>query len=541
MQFIKQLSLAVVFIAALVISAQQVKAAEIHYLGHFIQPSGTTVEFVLDPTGNLVDAGGNVLVNVAGVQGYIFDPDTGTIIGTLNPSGQVIALGGGTFVTKSGTNFVVLDPVSRQMTGIIDISGRFMPFSLASAKTVLTLPSTGIGFLVDPVSLKVKGTMTADGKLFDTHGSRMSFRDAIGFVVVDPGSGFVKGYIGKDKTFIAYTMLAPATTIAIAPRKAIVTRVPTDSVLPTDTVISQPVVSSETVVTKRVVTPAETVVTERIVAPTETVITKEIIPGDTVINRRTVITKTTTNAPVAEIATTGATLIAVDPVTGEILGTLDSDMHLASGIALASGTLVISKSTGTAIGVIGDEGTLVAIESAPVGSKFMTGLTNLRLELDKAIAQGLANGTITAEEAVKLRTDLEKVAVLETTSKTNPVTFVEALPLANEMRVIERRVLTSAPTIISPKIVLMEGKIRFLDEIGVRGFELRERIKAECAMGKISIAQRDALLLKMNNIAAIEATYRADGSLDIYESRKLFTAFDRVGSSLDSYIAESRH
>lgn len=541
MQFIKQLSLAVAFIAALVISAQQVRAAEIHYLGQFVDTSGRSVEFVLDPTGNLVDAGGNVLVNVAGIQGYIFDPDAGTIIGSLDTSGHLVALGGGTFVTKSGTNFVVLDPVSRQMTGTI-VSGQFMPFSLASAKTVLTVPASGIGFLVDPVNLKVKGTMSANGRLFDTSGNRMSFDDAIGFVVVDPGSGFIKGYISKEKRYIAYKMLAPGAIVSVAPRKAIITRVPTDSVLPTDTVISTaPVAAAETVVTKRVVAPADAVIAQQVVTPAETVITKEVIPGDTVIKRQTVITKTTTNAPIAEIATTNATLIAVDPVSGEILGTLDSDMHLASGVALSSGTLVINKSTGLAVGVIGDTGTLVAIESAPVGTKFMTGLSSLRLELDKAIAQGLANGSITAEEAVKLRSDLEKVAVLEATSKTSPVTYVQALPLANEMRVIERRVLASAPTIISPKIVLMEGKIRFLDEIGVRGFELRERIKAECAMGKISIAQQNALLERMNSIAAIEATYRADGSLDIYESRKLFTAFDRVGSALDSEIAESRH
>ncbi len=518
MQFIKQLSLAVVFIATLVISAQQIKAAEIHYLGQIAEPSGRTVEFVLDPTGNLVDAGGHVLVNVSGVKGYVFNPDTGTIIGRLDTAGNVIALGGGAFVLRPDSRYVVLDPSSRQMTGIIDMSGRFMPFSLTSARTVLTLPATGIGFLVDPVSLKVKGTMSAEGKLFDTHGSRMSLSDAIGFVVVDPGTGFIKGYISKEKRFIAYTMLAP-TAFAVVPRDTIITRVPTD-----------------TVISKAAVVPIETTIT-----PTETVVTREIVPGDTVISRKTVITRTVTSAPVATaIAPSGQTLIAVDPVTGEILGTLDSSMRLPSGIALSSGTMVIEKSTGNAIGVINEEGTMVAIESAPVSTRFMSNLSNLRLELDKSIATGLANGTLTAEEAVKLRNDLERVAALDAASKTAPVTFVEALPLANQMRVIERRVIATTPTVVAPKLVIVNGKIRFLDEIGVRGFELQERIKAECALGKITIAERDTLIERMNNIAAIEATYRADGSLDIYESRKLFTAFDRVGSTLDSYIAE-RH
>lgn len=529
MQFIKQLLLAVVFVATMVISAQQVRAAEIHYLGQFVEPSGRSVEFVLDPTGNLVDAGGNVLVNVAGVKGYVFDPDAGTIIGRLDTSGNVVALSGGAFVMKSGTRYVVLDPLSREMTGVIDLSGRFMPFSFANARTVLTLPASGIGFLVDPVTLKIKGTMTTEGKLFDTHGNRLSFANAEGFVVVDPSTGIIKGYISRDRHFIAYTMLAP-TTVALA-RKAVITRVPTDSVLPTDTIIS-----------KAAVVPAQTVVTRQVVAPADTVITKEVVPGDTVIQRRTVITKTTTNAPIATaIAPAGATLIAVDPVSGEILGTLDASMKLPSGVALSSGTLIIDKSSGTAIGVINDEGTMIAVESAPVSTNFMTSLGSLRLELDKAIATGLANGSITAADAVKLRSDLEKVALLQETSKTNPVTFVQALPLANQMRVIERRLVTSAPTIISPKLVWVEGKIRFLDEIGVRGFELRQRIKAECLSGKITIAEQDALLARMNSIAAIESTYRADGNLDIYESRKLFTAFDRVGSALDSYIAESRH
>ncbi|MBX9770392.1 MAG: hypothetical protein K2X29_03420 [Candidatus Obscuribacterales bacterium] len=524
MQFIKQLSLAVVFIATLVISAQQIRAAEIHYLGTIVEPSGRSVEFVLDPTGNLVDAGGNVLVNVSGVRGYVFDPDAGTIIGRLDTTGNVIALGGGAFVMRPNSRFVVLDPASRQMTGIIDTSGRFMPFSIASARTVITLPATGIGFLVDPVSLKVKGTMSTEGRLFDTHGFRISHSDAVGFVVVDPSTGFIKGYISKDKRFVAYTMLAP-TAFAVMPRKAIITRVPTDTVLPTDTVIS-----------KAAVVPVETVVT-----PTETVITREITPGDTVISRKTVITKTVTNAPVATaIVPAGQTLIAVEPVTGEILGTLDSSMRLPSGIALSSGTIVIEKASGNAIGVINDEGTMVAIESAPVSTRFMTSLNNLRLELDKSIATGLANGTLTAEEAVKLRNDLERVAALDAASKTSPVTFVQALPLANEMRVLERRVIATTPTVVAPRLIIVNGKIRFLDEMGMRGFELQERIKAECALGKISIAERDALLERMNNIAAIEATYRADGNLDIYESRKLFTAFDRVGSALDSYIAE-RH
>lgn len=527
MHFIKQLSLAVVFIATLVITAQLSTRAEIHYLGHIIEPSGRTVEFVLDPTGNLVDAGGNVLVNVAGVQGYVFDPDSGTIIGRLDTAGNVIALGGGAFVVKPDTRYVVLDPVNRQMTGVIDLSGRFMPFSLTSAGTVLTVPATGMGYLVDPVTLKVKGTMDASGKLFDTGGSRMSKSDVVGFVVVDPSSGFIKGYFTKEKRFVAYTMLAPS--VAVVPRKTIITRVPTDSVLPTDTIISKAVV------------PAQTTIVEQAAVPAQTVIATESSP-DTIIRRQTVITKTVTSGtPIATaIAPAGATLIAIDPITGEIFGTLNSEMKLSSGLALSAGTVIIDKSSGNAIGVINDTGTMVAIESAPVSSAFLSNLTNLRLELDKHIAAAIANGTMTAEEAVKLRNDLEKVAALETTSKTTPITFVQALPLANQMRVIERRFVAAAPTVVGPRLVVLDGRIRFLDEIGVRGFELRERIKSECALGKISIAERDALLERMNNIAAIEATYRADGNLDIYESRKLFTAFDRVGSTLDSNIAE-RH
>ncbi|MBX9876956.1 MAG: hypothetical protein K2Y22_00720 [Candidatus Obscuribacterales bacterium] len=80
------------------------------------------------------------------------------------------------------TIHVVLEPLSREMNGVVDLSGRFMPFSFANAGTVLTLPASAVGFLVDPVTLKIKGMMTVEGTLFDTRGNHLHLPSGISII-----------------------------------------------------------------------------------------------------------------------------------------------------------------------------------------------------------------------------------------------------------------------------------------------------------------------------------------------------------------------
>jgi hypothetical protein len=79
-----------------------------------------------------------------------------------------------------------------------------------------------------------------------------------------------------------------------------------------------------------------------------------------------------------------------------------------------------------------------------------------------------------------------------------------------------------------------------LDDIMVRRAELEGRIARELATGRLTSTEAARLRVQMDSIASMETRLRADGYLTYKESRLLYQSFDRVGSRLDSLVANRR-
>jgi hypothetical protein len=169
---------------------------------------------------------------------------------------------------------------------------------------------------------------------------------------------------------------------------------------------------------------------------------------------------------------------------------------------------------------------------------FVGTLDGRRMQLENAIAAGLASGTISAAQAQRLRARLDEVARTQAAGQTDGL-----VPLAFTLDQVGNTVHELVPTVIfdplvsNGRFVMSDGRIVLLDDVMVRRAEIESRISREFAEGKLNQNQVATLRAEMTNIATIEQRMRAAGrSLDYKESRQLYRMFDKVGAKLDRFI-----
>lgn len=178
---------------------------------------------------------------------------------------------------------------------------------------------------------------------------------------------------------------------------------------------------------------------------------------------------------------------------------------------------------------------------------FVTTVDARRAQIESIISAGLAGNSLTAQQAAELRAELDRIAKLEAASTSGTqFAFTRALPIAYDLDVLGGRIHTLVPTstytpiITGSRMVLSNGQIVMLDDVMVRRAELEGRIAREMATGRLTTAEAARLRVQLDSIASMESRMRADGYLTYKESRLLYQSFDRVGSRLDSLVANRR-
>lgn len=173
---------------------------------------------------------------------------------------------------------------------------------------------------------------------------------------------------------------------------------------------------------------------------------------------------------------------------------------------------------------------------------FVTTLEGRRLQLENAIAAGLAAGTITNAQAKMWRAELDGIARAQAEGRSS-LTYTTALPLAMSLDYLGNAVAVVTPTlayvplISGQRFIVAGGRVIMLDDMMVRRAELESKISRELALGHISGSQAGELRREMTQIAVVERDLRTKDNNDLTpkDGSTLYKMFDKVGSKLDDW------
>lgn len=234
-----------------------------------------------------------------------------------------------------------------------------------------------------------------------------------------------------------------------------------------------------------------------------------------------------------------------DPQMIDIAQQLDSVSTEAAGmfgLTSFAPIAVVDRSTGVTRVVVDSFGNIVPVTTVQP-DLLLTTLDIRRNELQRLIASGEASGSLDRTLANQFRAELDRLNALENSARASGLTYVSALPIAMQLDYLQDRIVASlpgqklTPLVVGSRLILTNNQVVVLDDVMVRRADLEGRIATELAAGKLSATQAASLRAQLDDIAKQESLMRANGNLDFKESRQLYTAFDRVGSRLDGYLA----
>src|ERR1700735_4688813 len=156
----------------------------------------------------------------------------------------------------------------------------------------------------------------------------------------------------------------------------------------------------------------------------------------------TTVQTTTYATGVSYTLPAGGTYVVIDPITGDARGVYDAATRLLNGQPLPSGYVVSDKSSGRVLAVVDSSGNLVDVATAPATTVLISAIDSRRAEIERQIADALAKGVITPEQAAPIRAELTRLNTVYTTATTDGTfTYAEAFPLAYQLNVLSSRMV----------------------------------------------------------------------------------------------------
>jgi len=226
---------------------------------------------------------------------------------------------------------------------------------------------------------------------------------------------------------------------------------------------------------------------------------------------------------------------------GDILGTTINVADSAVGAA--------ADVTGAAVkGSVNVAGSALNVaDAALTGPKLYATIDARQTDLDRALVVGVDTGKLTEAQAANFRAELNRIAAVEADMRLNGFTDAEAFIIARDLDTLGLKI--QPVVVMSPAYCPIMTTTRTLpltittitpvpDDMNIRQRELGNRIDDHAAAGNITGGEHNSLKCAMSAIAGAESNFRADGNLDYVESRKLYKAFDAVGSDLDFYVED---
>lgn len=248
-----------------------------------------------------------------------------------------------------------------------------------------------------------------------------------------------------------------------------------------------------------------------------------------------VITPVSNVVPVSDIVPVSGVVpvTTVTPVT-TISAPLETTSTITRRTVVTSGTPVSTTTTVSSV-----------ISSAPLSfsdaQNILQTVDLRRAELDRRLIESRSSGLISEVRASILRQELDRIGAEVALLKGQPApSILRALALAKTLDVVSADMGTLSVVVPSPIIegltfTIYNGGFIKLDDLAERRIGLESKIATKEVQGKITFSQAARLRSQLNDIALAESAYRASGKLSFDDSRKIYVAYDHVGSELDSW------
>lgn len=174
-------------------------------------------------------------------------------------------------------------------------------------------------------------------------------------------------------------------------------------------------------------------------------------------------------------------------------------------------------------------------------SVMISTLSERRQKLERIVAAESANGSLTAALQTELKADLariageEEAAAAQTTKSANS----RVMGIARELddvgfrlnNALHKEIVT--PLVQGTQFAVESGEWIDIDDVAMRRWDLEGRIAKAVAERRISQEDAAGIRKTLDAIGEKESDMRADGDLDVKESRILYTDFDRIASQID--------
>ncbi|MGE0597577.1 MAG: hypothetical protein AB7P07_14535 [Hyphomonadaceae bacterium] len=166
--------------------------------------------------------------------------------------------------------------------------------------------------------------------------------------------------------------------------------------------------------------------------------------------------------------------------------------------------------------------------AAPASAQYWQPINQRQAQLDQRIDVGVRNGSLTRNEAVRLRTEFRDIARLEARYRaSNGLSYSERADLDRRFDALSQRVRYERND--------RQDRDNWVP-INQRQRQLDARIDAGLRNGSLSRAEGQALRAEFGAIAHLENSYRARG-LTVRERAELDRRFDRLSQRI---YAEAR-
>lgn len=170
------------------------------------------------------------------------------------------------------------------------------------------------------------------------------------------------------------------------------------------------------------------------------------------------------------------------------------------------------------------------------GVTFRNTLQSREKEIRAVISAGVADGTLTAEQAARYRAELDRLSSMELSlGGATTVSYEKVLPVAYEYDLLGTtlKVRDYRPFVQGNRFVISDAHIVQIDDLMNRRAGLEAKISYGLVSGKLSLAEADRLRGMLNHVAVVENSFRADGDISDKEAKDLYSEFDKVGSAID--------
>jgi len=224
------------------------------------------------------------------------------------------------------------------------------------------------------------------------------------------------------------------------------------------------------------------------------------------------------------------------------LDDVDKKLVAIAGIPLLQPLTIVDTSSGKTRISVDQFGNVVSVKTIK-SEQLYTTLNDRITNIQRLIASGQANGTMSNGQAAAFRAELDRLTALVMSGRNGNFTYVEALPIAMQLDALSNRVVVLAPgqtvqpLVIGTRLVLTSGETVVLDDLMVRRADLEGRITQNLAASRISDVEARSLRSQMDEIGRMESQMRVGGNLSFKDSRRLYNLFDKVASKLDNDIA----